>query len=278
MIIPQQHGDLPLGTNRERIHIGFAADTLGEDLVERRAAAAFGFHPIALHQGGHAEHVQHRFVDAVGRQRAEAVEVRLILELESPRQHALDVRLAAIRQLENVLHHRRGIRCIERAIAIGILRIHSRGTCRAAFRIRLAQHDRQILELWKLAHDRVSLVDVFGILGDTHANMAIHYCGPALCVIGDEVEGRAAAIAMFQELAQKRRSLRARRTRAGRPADLRRWQGALHGRRRVVVELVVLFRTSVPIRDIGFVPDFPIPGLHLPLPVLIDAVPDPLVD
>ena len=116
--------------------------------------------------------------------------------------------------------------------------------------------------------------------------MTIHHGGPAFGVISDEVErsarsagcGVGAVIAVLQELAQERRGLRARWTRAGRPADFRRWKRALHGRSRVVVQLVVLFRSSVPIRDVGFVPDFPIPGLHLVLPVLLHAVLHPLVD
>jgi hypothetical protein len=116
--------------------------------------------------------------------------------------------------------------------------------------------------------------------------MTIHHGRPAFGVIGDEVERRArsagcgvaAVIAVLQELAQERRGLRARWTRAGRSADSRRRKRALHRRSRVVVQLVVLFRSSVPIRDIGFVPDFPIPGRHLVLPVLLHAVLHPLVN
>src|SRR5665811_48542 len=79
--------------------------------------------------------------------------------------------------------------------------------------------------------------------------------------------------AMFQELLEERRGLCAARSRGARTAHPGRRQGALHGVRRVVIELVVFFRRAAPVEDIGLVPQFPTPLLHFRLAIARHRMP-----
>ena len=104
MIVPRHDRDIPIGFHRKRTYIRLLPHAYADDLFHSECVAAFDGYAIAMHQRRHAEDVQHRLVDAIGRQRPETVEVRLVLEFKRPGQHALDVRLMLVGELEDVVH------------------------------------------------------------------------------------------------------------------------------------------------------------------------------
>jgi hypothetical protein len=124
-------------------------------------ASAFGLHAIAARQSCRAENVQYWLVDTVRRQCAKAIEVRAVLELDSPSQHASDVGLPTICELEDVLHHYCRVYRTEGSIAVCALGAHTNRAGGAAFWIRLAQHNRKMVRLRKRMHDVVARVHVF---------------------------------------------------------------------------------------------------------------------
>src|SRR5207302_6816229 len=73
--------------------------------------------------------------------------------------------------------------------------------------------------------------------------------------------------AMFQEVIEKHVRFLRGRSRAGRTANNRISQSGTNARNCIVVELVVLLRSSVPICDVRLVPNLEIPGTNLLLPV-----------
>ena len=80
---------------------------------------------IAAHLAQHAERVQDGLVDAVGRQIAEAVEVRLVLEEERPRDGAEQVHAAQVGQLVGARDLQGRVGREHRAVAVAVLRIVS---------------------------------------------------------------------------------------------------------------------------------------------------------
>src|SRR6516225_7613469 len=105
--------------------------------------------------------------------------------------------------------------------------------------------------------------------------MAVDYLRAALGVIADEVKrsplasgGVVRALsAMAKEGLQEFRGLFACRPRGGRSTDARVWESAFDTCYGVVVQLEILFLGSLPVKDIWFVPYFPIPGFGLFLTV-----------
>jgi hypothetical protein len=61
------------------------------------------FDSISLHQPCHSEKVEHRFIYTVNGQTAEPFKVRLILELECPRENTLQVRTGSGSKFQNRL-------------------------------------------------------------------------------------------------------------------------------------------------------------------------------
>src|SRR5215471_5932355 len=109
-----------------------------------------------------------------------------------------------------------------------------RGACRASFGVGFAKEDGQVVELLESGNDLDSGRYVFQLSGEAHANVAVHYFGPAFGVIADEIDRRAAS-AVLKELAQERRGFRAGRPGGDGPAHAGRWQSTLHGGCRVIV-------------------------------------------
>ena len=188
MIIPRQYGNIAIRPDRQRVHVRIAANAVGDHRLHAHGCAALDLHPRSAHHLRHAKQIEYRLIDPVRRQCPEAVEVRLILKFKRPGQHSRDVGLRPIRQLENVFHHRRGVRRVQRAVAIRILRIYPGRARRASFRIRFAQHDRQILKLRKFADNLKTLVHVVGIFRNPHPHMPVHHRRPALGVVSNEIE------------------------------------------------------------------------------------------
>ena len=140
VIVPDHDAELLALEAGQRRDVGRAAHAVLQDRVERRrrrrSATA---HALAAHLAEHAEDVEHRQVDAVGRQRAEAGEVRLVLELEGPGERALEVDAVLVGQVVLAREARGGVARVHRAVAIAELRPLAGG---AAFGIGLADDDR----------------------------------------------------------------------------------------------------------------------------------------
>ena len=185
------------------------------------------------HLAEHAEHVEHRLVDAVGGQRAKAGEIRLIFEFERPSEGAFEIHAVPAGQI--VLAGEAGGRVagVQRAVAIVVLRIHLAAQ-RAAVRVGFADDDRRVLESPGYeAMMRNPVVDRAQLIGDAHADVAVDDAGRALGVERDEIERRAffaggvvrAAQAVLEKVA--REAAARRRYRARRP-----WRRAARAARR----------------------------------------------
>src|SRR5579863_9741679 len=83
---------------------------------------------------------------------------------------------------------------------------------------------------------------------------------------------------MFEELLQKSGSLWAAWRCRSRTTNFSRWQGTFNGIRAVVIQLVVFFRGAMPITNVRFIPNLPLPAFHLGFAIFINRVFHPLVD
>ena len=84
VIMPRESAELIPVEARQRGDIGLVADAALQDSIQRHGTVTVHRQPLAGHLREHPEHVEHRLVDAIARQRAEAGEVGLVLELEGP--------------------------------------------------------------------------------------------------------------------------------------------------------------------------------------------------
>src|SRR5208282_4079374 len=98
--------------------------TARNDLSERNLTCAGGFDALARHETLHAEDVENRFVDTVGRKRAESFKIVLAFELERPRQHGNEIYASLILQIHECLERSGSVGGIERAVAIGVRGVH----------------------------------------------------------------------------------------------------------------------------------------------------------
>src|SRR5215467_8996269 len=114
--------------------------------------------------------------------------------------------------------------------------------------------------------------------------MAVDYLRAALGVIADEVKRSPLApggvvcclSAMAKERLQEFRGLLASRPGGGRSSDARVGESAFDTCYGVIVQLEIFFLSALPVKDIWFVPYFPIPGFGLFLSVFLRGVPRPL--
>ena len=74
-------------------------------------------------QSQHAERVEHRLVDSVGCEFAEAFKIRLIVELKGPGDHSREVDAILLREFDRALVGQRRVGGVERAVAVAVLRI-----------------------------------------------------------------------------------------------------------------------------------------------------------
>ncbi len=286
VVVPHHDGHAAFPAAGERADVGRSAHSRLGDLIQGDRAGAHGLHPLPAHQPEHAEHVQHRLLDAVGGQRAEAVEPRLVFELEGPGDGAEEVHAVTPRQVVLPGEGRRRVAGVERPVAVSVLRIDAGRAGGASLGVGFANDDGLAAQLRKRRDDFEAAVDVGELGGDAHADVALDDLRPALGVEADEVERRAGGAGgvvlpvhrVLQEGAQELRRLLAARTGGVRAADAGHGQRPLDRIGRVVVELEVLLRRALPVADVGLVPDLPQPALDLGAPVALDRVTHPLVD
>ncbi len=81
--------------------------------------------------------------------------------------------------------------------------------------------------------------------------------------------------AVIEKLAQE---ISARSACRFRPADSSRWQCAAHAVHGVIVELEIIRPRTVPVANVRFVPDFPIPLAHFVRAVFFNAMFRPLIN
>ena len=103
VVVPHQHRSFALCLGGERVDIGRLAHARGDHVVQRNLSRAGRADSVAGHQREHAEDVQHRLVDAVRCQRAEAFKGVLILKLERPAQHREEVHAVTILKVKQTL-------------------------------------------------------------------------------------------------------------------------------------------------------------------------------
>ena len=119
-----------------------------------------------------------------------------------------------------------------------------------------------------------------------HFRVALNNSGSSLGMKRNEIERYATfsggvirpPLAVLEEASQELRSLDSRRAGSSRTPDARRRQRALHSVSGEVVQLPILFRRSLPISNVGFIPHFPIPRLDLASAVSLYTVQHPLPD
>ena len=84
VIMPNHDAQFVLVEARHRRDIRFTSNTASEHGFERHGMIALDRDSLASHLAEHAEHIEHRLVQAVAGQRAEAGEIGLPLEFERP--------------------------------------------------------------------------------------------------------------------------------------------------------------------------------------------------
>ena len=215
VIVPHEHRDRSLLTAGERRDVGALADADVPHRLERDGTGNFHRDAIAAHLPEHPEAVQHRIGKAVGRKVAEAVEIRLILELECPCHRAEQVHLVQVRELIGAGDLLSGVTRIHRAVAIRVVRIGPDRARRATLRIGLADDNRDVLELGIGGDDRKSIRDGAELDPDGHPDPGgvVFFDDPrrALRMKRDVVERRpdpsgrvvGAAKTMLDEVAQE---------------------------------------------------------------------------
>src|SRR5207237_3837476 len=82
MVVPHEDRDGALLARGDRTDVWLLTDAHVAHGFERKRTRAVNRHELAAHPPQHTKDVQYRLVDAVGRQIAESVEVRLAFELE----------------------------------------------------------------------------------------------------------------------------------------------------------------------------------------------------
>ena len=101
------------------------------------------------------------------------------------------------------------------------------------------------------------------LVAEVHLDVAARDGGAALGVEGDEIEARSRlaghGVGSRRAMLQKLRQKRAARTCHCGPAHLGRWYDPVDRRFGVVVELRVFREGSLPVADVGLVPQFPLP-------------------
>ena len=188
VIIPEQHRSFAGRAGCQRVDIRRLPNAVGQDTVQRGGAAAHRRNAITPHQSSHAEKIQHRLVDSIGRQRAIPVEIGFAFKLKSPGQHREQVHVLAICKLEQTLHRRRCITGIQRPVAISIGRVETRGAGRTTLRIRFTQDDGEALELRELAHNGKAIRSIVQFVVEAHLHVTVDHIRASFYVEGDKVE------------------------------------------------------------------------------------------
>ena len=276
MVVPQHHRGLVRALGRKRIHVRLSAHPRLHNLLRRNLRRAGRRHAIAGEHPSHAKDIQHRLVHAIRRQRAEPLEVPLVLELERPRHHPHQIHLRLRRKIGQRLHRHRRVGGIHRPIAIRIGRVLLGRAGRAALRIGLRQNNRQIAVLRRRAHNAESIGRCVQLVADPHPHMSRFprpRRNPSWAALGMEAHevqrNRLARLsvlvvrAVIEKFLQK--AARPRRSRPGnrRPANNRPRQRLPHPCHRIVVQLEVLLRRALPVADVRLVPHLEIPRRNL---------------
>src|SRR5213078_973294 len=89
--MPCQDAQLVLVEAGQRGNVRFITDPDLEHRAERHAVVAFYRKPLSGHFAEHPKDIEHGLVDAIARERPKSCEIRLVLELERPRQRAFEV-------------------------------------------------------------------------------------------------------------------------------------------------------------------------------------------
>src|SRR5262249_28305618 len=164
--------------------------------------------------------------------------------------------------------------------------MQSRRAGGAAFGIRLSDYDRRASILGKGSDYLKPVRDRSKLVAYSHPHVSVDNRRRSLCVKTDVVERRSglsrrsvsASQAVLEKIAQKLLCLRAVWSGDMRPADPGRRERALQCVRGEVVKLEIFFGCGLPVADIRFVPEFPVPALNFFASVAADRVTHPLVD
>ena len=146
MVVPDHHSSFAVRPGRKSVDICSGPNAGSKQGIERYLTGALRGYPLTRHQCKHAEYVEHRFVDSVGCQGAEAFKIVFVLELEGPAQHAKQVDGMPILQIEQSFQRCGRVCGIECSVAILVRGVHFGRASGAAFRVGLRENDGQMLE------------------------------------------------------------------------------------------------------------------------------------
>ena len=147
LVVPEEDGGGVVVDGSEGVDVWGLADAGDEEGVERDLRGAGGGYALAAHLAGHTEDVENGFIDAVGGEGAEALEVVLAFELEGPGEHAEEVDVVTGFEVEERFESGGGVDGIERAVAVVVGGIFAGGAGGAAFGIGFREDDGQRMEL-----------------------------------------------------------------------------------------------------------------------------------
>jgi hypothetical protein len=148
----------------------------------------------------------------------------------------------------------------------------SRGAGRATFGIGFAQNYRETAEFREGFDDVQTGLDVSQFFFQSHADVAIDERWAAFGVVADEIDWNACLGATIEKEFQERGRFGIGGAGGGGASDLRCWEISADAFHCAGVELEIFFGRSLPIADVGFVPDLPEPFLDVLFSVSLDAV------
>src|SRR5690606_22215004 len=144
VVVPDERAETAVAHGRERRDVGLAAYASPDDLIEADRVIALRANGAPAQLREHAKGVEDGLRDAVRGERPESGEVGLILELERPRERALEVHAVLPRQLDLSSETCGGVARIHGPVSIGEVIALAGG---AAFGIGLANDDWNAGEL-----------------------------------------------------------------------------------------------------------------------------------
>src|ERR1017187_7963675 len=267
--------------------VGLVADAGFGDVVGRDGGGAGGGDAITGEEAGHAEDVEDGLVDAVGGEGAEAFEVLLAFELEGPGDHADEVDLVLGGEIGERFHGGGGVGGVDRAVAVGVVRVLPGGAGGAAFRVGFREDDGQAVVFGGGGYGAKAVGGGADLVLQTHADVGRlagtgrNEARVAFGMEGDEVErngiagpGVLVVGAVVQEAGEEGDGALAAGAGAAGAADASVGQRLADTGDGVVVELQVIGGRALPVGDVGLVPDLEVPGGDFIAAIALDEVLD----
>ena len=151
VVIPHDDLHLAIASSGNRVHIRLIAHAGADKLISPQCARAISSHPLRAQHSKHSETHSEQAYPIHSKPFRENPQSTADLRIKRPIHFRPEIHALSLSQGINVVQRLCGIRCVQRPIAISVLRILRRRACRASFRIGLPQNNRCVLPFRKRA-------------------------------------------------------------------------------------------------------------------------------